>query len=143
MDMAPSDDVDRLIEATNDRDLDALADCFAEDVRSIQPAHPSRSFVGREQVRQNWARILGGIPDLETRVVDRAVAGDRVFAELAFDGHRPDGAPFRLRGVTVNRVRDGRIDELHFYMEPIDAEDVGIDEAVGAAVGAAAPTGNR
>lgn len=143
MDTAPSDVVDRLIEATNDRDLDALADCFAEDVRSIQPAHPSRSFVGRDQVRQNWSRILGGIPDLETRIVDRAVSGDRVFAELAFDGHRPDGVPFRLRGVTVNRVTDGRIDELHFYMEPVDAEDVGIDEAVGAAVGAAAPTGNR
>jgi hypothetical protein len=45
------------------RDIDALLDCFAEDYRSDQPAHPDRAFGGREQVGENWSAILAGVRD--------------------------------------------------------------------------------
>src|SRR4051812_40894700 len=46
--------VDRLVQATNDHDLDGLVACFAADYENATPAHPARSFRGREQVRRNW-----------------------------------------------------------------------------------------
>jgi ketosteroid isomerase-like protein len=139
-----------LIDAVNRHDLDALVGQFADDVRSETPAHPARSFVGSDQVRRNWSQILGSIADLHATVVastsapDEQSGGEAVWAELAFDGHRPDGAPWHMRGVTINRVVGGQITAVQFYLEPLDqaAVDVGasIRESVGSA-GAASPAG--
>ena len=137
--------LEALIAATNRRDLDALVDQFAEDVRSDTPAHPARSFVGRDQVRRNWQQILGAIGDLQASFVAAAmspgasVGSETVWAEIAFDGHRPDGLPWRMRGVTVNEVVDGRIAALRFYLEPVDDAPVDADAAVRRAI--AGPTG--
>ena len=127
--------LDRLIEAVNAHDLDRLVGQFADDVRSETPAHPARSFVGREQVRRNWSQILGSIPDLEARLLTstttaRPDGATTEWAEIAFDGHRPDGAPWRMRGVTINDIVDGRIVALRFYLEPVDEAPVGVDAAV-------------
>jgi ketosteroid isomerase-like protein len=129
--------LERLIDAVNAHDLDALVGQFADDVRSDTPAHPARSFVGREQVRRNWAQILGSIHDLEARLLASTTSPGQggattEWAEIAFDGHRPDGIPWQMRGVTVNEVVDERIVALRFYLEPVDdaAVSVGVDEAV-------------
>ncbi|WP_425583447.1 nuclear transport factor 2 family protein [Streptosporangium oxazolinicum] len=45
--------VNRLIEAINAHDLDALTATFAHDYTSAWPAHPARSFNGPENVREN------------------------------------------------------------------------------------------
>jgi len=132
-----------LIDAVNRHDLDALVGLFADDVRSDTPAHPARSFVGSDQVRRNWAQILGAIADLRATVVATAVGpcetrdGEAIWAELAFDGHRPDGASWKMRGVTVNQVVDGRIAALHFYLEPLDEAAVDVGASIRGSVGAA------
>lgn len=128
--------VERLIAAVNGHDLDAIVERFTVDVRSETPAHPARSFVGREQVARNWGQILGAIGDLEARLLSTSVtpgqtAGrETVWAEIAFDGHRPDGAPWRMRGVTVNEVVGDQIASLRFYLEPIDDTLGAADAAV-------------
>ena len=138
------DVLESLIAATNRRDLDGLVEQFAEDVRSETPAHPARSFVGRGQVRKNWQQILGAIGDLEATITaSSSGAGptpgsETVWAEIAFDGRRADGAPWRMRGVTVNEVVDGRIAALRFYLEPVDDVDVDADAAVRRAVAVSA-----
>jgi ketosteroid isomerase-like protein len=143
------DVLEAVIAAVNRHDLDGLVACFAEDVRSTTPAHPARSFVGRDQVRRNWAQIFGAIRDIEAEVLSSATSGDRVWAELRFQGHTPDGAPWQLRGVTINEVRTGRVAALEFYMEPVDLDAAGPDSSVrrivngGAPVGAAAIGGPR
>jgi ketosteroid isomerase-like protein len=125
-----------LIAAVNAHDLDGIVDQFSETVRSDTPAHPARSFVGRDQVRRNWAQILGAVRDLRAEVrtstisTDGATGRETIWLELAFDGQRPDGQPWRMRGVTVNEVANGRIDALRFYLEPIDTGGSGADEAV-------------
>jgi ketosteroid isomerase-like protein len=136
-----TDVLDALIEATNRRDLDGIVARFAPDVRSDTPAHPARSFVGSDQVRRNWSQILGAIGDLTATISSSATSAgstpgsETVWAEIAFDGRRPDGAPWRMRGVTVNEVVDGRIASLRFYLEPVDDAAVGADDAVRRAVG--------
>jgi hypothetical protein len=54
--------VDRLVQATNDHDIDAVAACFAEDYENETPVHPGRSFRGREQVRKTGSRSLRSCP---------------------------------------------------------------------------------
>ena len=133
--------LDSLIAAVNRHDLDALVGHFADDVRSDTPAHPARSFVGREQVRRNWSQILGSIGDLRATILASAVSGAAsgsgqvLWAELAFDGRRPDGAPWRMRGVTVNEVVGDRIVALRFYMEPLEETGLDADASVRQATG--------
>ncbi len=74
-DGSPSAMLDRLARATNAHDLDALVDCFAADYRNETPAHPSRSFTGRDQVRSNWTQIFTAVPDLRATVLRSAVDG--------------------------------------------------------------------
>ena len=130
-----------LIDAVIRHDLDGLVGQFADDVRSDTPAHPARSFVGSDQVRRNWAQILGSINDLHATIVasvtgpGEIAGGEAVWVELAFDGHRPDGAPWRMRGVTINQVVDGRITAVQFYMEPLDEAAVDVGASIRGSVG--------
>ena len=133
-----------LIDAVNRHDLDGLVGQFADDVRSDTPAHPARSFVGSDQVRRNWTQILSSIADLEAQLVATTIshhAGGTMteWAEMAFDGHRPDGAPWRMRGVTVNEIAGDRIVALRFYLEPVDDSMVSPDVAVRAITTGSSP----
>jgi ketosteroid isomerase-like protein len=119
--------LERLIEATNDHDLERLADCFAADFVNETPAHPDRSFVGREQVRKNWARIFDAVPDIHATLVRWSQDDETVWAEWDHRGTRRDGRPHEMAGATVMGVRDGRIEWTRFYLEPVmrDGLDVG------------------
>ena len=58
-----TDVLQRLREAINRHDLDALAACFEPDYHSEFPAHPDRTFRGHEQMRKNWSQIFGAVPE--------------------------------------------------------------------------------
>ena len=83
--------VARLSDAVNRHDLEAMAQCFAVDFVNDTPAHPARSFRGRDQVSKNWTQIFAGVPDLGAKVVDSASAGDTVWTEWEMSGMRLDG----------------------------------------------------
>ena len=130
----PTDVVQRLLAATNDHDLEALVDCFAQDYRNETPAHPARGFEGREQVRQNWTAIFGGIPDISARIVSSATEGDRVWSEWDMAGTRRDGVPHHMAGVIIFGVQEDRIATARFYLEPVDTGSNDVTAAVQAAV---------
>lgn len=127
--------VDRMVQATNDHDLDALVACFAADYRNQTPAHPERGFVGREQVRKNWTQIFGAIPDLSARVLRCAVNGDTVWTEWEHLGTRPDGTAHVMRGVVIFGVDDGLAAWARFYLEPVEEHAGKVDDAVRHQVG--------
>ena len=139
----PADLVDRLLAATNAHDLDALVDCFSPDYVNETPAHPSRGFQGREQVRANWTQIFAGVGDLRAEVVRRAVDGDLAWVEWDMRGTRRDGTPHAMAGVTVFRVVDGRAAWASFYLEPVDHQGDSVDDAVRRAVAVPAAEGTR
>ncbi len=136
----PMEVVKRLQDSTNHHDLDALVGCFADEYRSEIPVHPSRSFRGSEQVRRNWAQILGGVPDLHSELLRHATAGDVAWAEWEWTGTRRDGAPHLMRGTTILGVEGDRIAWSRFYMEPVADDGVGVETAVRETV---APAGER
>jgi ketosteroid isomerase-like protein len=132
--------VARLSQATNDHDLEAVVDCFTEDYRNETPAHPSRGFRGRDQVRKNWQQILAAVPDLRASVLRCAVDGDAVWSEWEMRGTRLDGSVHLMRGVIIFGTRARRASWARFYMEPAQDSGEDVNEAVRRAVspGAAA-----
>jgi len=122
--------VTRLRDAMNEHDLEALVDVFDPDFVSETPAHPQRTFRGADQVRRNWEAIFRGVPDLQADLVDAVVDGDVVWSEWDWHGTRRDGSAHRMRGVTIQRVRDSRAISVRFYMEPVDEGGPAAGEAV-------------
>jgi ketosteroid isomerase-like protein len=126
--------VNRLVDATNAHDIEALVACFAEDYVNETPVHPARNFEGRGQVRRNWEQIFGFVPDLRAEVVRAAVDGDTAWTEWEMTGTRRDGSAHRMAGVVIFTVREGLAQSARFYLEPVDDAPGGVDEAVRAQV---------
>ena len=124
----------RLLDATNSHDLDALTDCFAVDYVNKTPAHPDRSFTGREQVRRNWTQIFSGVPDLKATLIRWAADGETLWAEWQHRGTRRDGPLHELAGVTVIGVRDDRIQWASFYLEPVLRDGIHVETAIRSAM---------
>jgi ketosteroid isomerase-like protein len=126
----PAAVVERLRDATNARDLEAIVACFAPDYRNETPLHPSRGFVGRDQVRRNWTQILTAISDLSTEIVGSVATEDAVWSEWEHRGTRPDGSKHLMRGVIVFAVGDGLIASARFFLEPVEDTPDDVDAAV-------------
>jgi ketosteroid isomerase-like protein len=122
--------VDRLVRATNDHDVDAVAACFAADYQNQTPVHPARSFSGREQVRRNWEQIFSFVPDIRAEVTRSVVDGDTAWTEWDMIGTRRDGSAHHMRGVVIFGVRDGVASWARFYLEPVEEGTGTVDDAV-------------
>lgn len=136
----PAAMVERLRRATNDHDPDALVSCFAPDYRNETPAHPERSFSGRDQVRKNWVQIFAAIPDVSAEVLRCTIDGDTVWSEWEHRGTRPDGTAHIMRGVVIFGVVDGLASWARFYLEPVQDGGGGVDDAVRRQVSTAGPS---
>jgi ketosteroid isomerase-like protein len=119
-----------LIAATNRHDLEALVGCFAEDYVNETPAHPARSFRGRDQVRRNWEQIFGLVPDLDAQVRATSVNGGEVWTELEMRGTRRDGSAHRMTGVIIFGVADGLARRGRFFLEPVDDSLATVDQTI-------------
>jgi ketosteroid isomerase-like protein len=128
--------LDRLARATNRHDLDALVDCFTPDYRNETPAHPARGFTGREQVRRNWEQIFAAVPDITATVPRSCCQGEVVWSEWEMTGTRRDGTPHQMAGVIVFGVRAGRFSWARFYLEPVQADERDVNQAVRQHLGA-------
>lgn len=122
--------VERLHVAMNAHDIDAFVACFDEDYVSEQPAHPERAFRGRDQVRENWSAIFGGVNDFASELVRAAASGDVEWSEWRWLGTHDDGSRLDMAGVIVGGVRDGRVTWARLYVEPVERGGGGIDAAV-------------
>jgi hypothetical protein len=117
--------VERLRDAMNQHNLEALLECIDEDYRSEQPAHPNRDFGGKEQVRKNWSSIFESFPDFRAELLRYASDGDTMWSEWHWSA-----AGLNITGVTLFGVRADRIEWGRLYMEPVEVEGEDIDEAM-------------
>lgn len=119
-DEEPTALLERLLGAVNAHDTDRLVACFADDYVNETPAHPSRGFRGRGQVRENWAQIFAGVPDVRAWLSRVVADGDTLWTEWEIAGTRSAGAPFSMRGVIIFRVERDVIVSARFYLEPVE-----------------------
>ena len=122
--------LERLARAVNGHDLDAVEGCFAPGYRNQTPAHPAQGFTGRDQVRRNWQQIFTFVPDITARLLRHAQDGDVTWSEWEMSGTRRDGTAHQMAGVILFGVRDGRFSWARFYLEPVQAGAVDVNEAV-------------
>ena len=122
--------IERLAQLMNGHDLDGMVALFHPDYESRQPVHPGRAFVGRAQVRANWGAMFAGIPDFRAEVVRSVDDDELTWTEWAWHGTRSDGQEFEVRGVTLFEIRDRLIVAGTLYVEDVEAESAGIEDAV-------------
>ncbi|MGI8909593.1 MAG: nuclear transport factor 2 family protein [Rubrobacteraceae bacterium] len=117
--------VERLRDAVNEHDIEALLECIDDDYRSEQPAHPNRGFGGKEQVRKNWSAIFESFPDFEAELPRHTSDGGTVWSEWHWSATGLD-----IAGVTLFGVREDRIVWGRLYMEEVEEGGEDIDAAV-------------
>ena len=110
---------ERMIQAANRHDLEAMVGCFASDFRSEQPFYPERDFTGQAGVRKNWSFFFSTIPDMQIEILNEVAEGDTVWAELHYHGMQTDGKQFTVRGVTLSRIQANQITWTRLYIEEV------------------------
>ena len=115
----PKSVFERMIQAANRHDLDAMGACFAPDFRSQQPLHPERDFTGQTGVRKNWSFFFTTVPDIQVDILNEVKEGDTVWAELHYHGMQSDGKKFNVKGVTLTGIQADQIIWARLYIEPV------------------------
>jgi ketosteroid isomerase-like protein len=117
---AAKDMVGLLEQAINERDLEGLVKLFSPDVVVEYPAHPSRTFRGRDQIWRNWAPIMAKLDDFRATVVRSAVNENSAWVEWLWQGTQADGSPGDMAGIVIHELDGDQIAHVRFYLEPVD-----------------------
>jgi|SRR5215210_2214720 hypothetical protein len=117
--------LERLRDALNGRDVDAMLECFDPDYNSEQPAHPNRGFGGKEQVRKNWSGMFESFPDFEAELLRHSFDGDVAWSEWYWSA-----TGLTMAGIILMGVKGDRISWARLYMETVEEAGQNIDEAM-------------
>jgi len=112
------DTVNRFNEAFNRRDVDAIMAAMTDDVifENTSPSPDGSRHEGAEAVRRFWELFFRRSPDAHFETEDIFASKDRCTVRWIYK-KTVDGKPWRLRGVDIFRVRDGKIAEKLAYVK--------------------------
>jgi predicted ester cyclase len=107
--------LDKYVAAVNAHDTSSFPEIHTESY--IQ--NSGRSPNGLAAQIETFRGIFGRMPDVQTRVEDRIIAGDKVVARMSFSathtqpllGIAPTGRRFTLRTIDIWRVENGKFAE--------------------------------
>jgi predicted ester cyclase len=107
--------LDRYVAAVNAYDTSSFGEIHTESY--IQ--HSGRSPSGLAAQIENFRGIFGRMPDVQARVEDRIISGDKVVARMTLSathtqplqGIAPTGRRFTLRTIDIWRVEGGKFAE--------------------------------
>jgi steroid delta-isomerase-like uncharacterized protein len=107
--------LDRYAAAINAHDTSSFPELFTEAY--IQ--HSGRSPSGLAAQIENFRRIVATMPDVQIRIEDRIIAGDKVVARTAYSathtqtilGIPPTGKAFTFRTIDIWRIENGKFAE--------------------------------
>src|SRR5258708_21532112 len=116
---SPTSVFERIIQAANRHDLDAMVACFAPDHRSEQPFHPERDFTGQAGVRKKWSFFFTTIPNIQVEILNEVAEGNTVWAELHYHETQTDGKKLNVKGVTLSGIHADQISWARLYIEPV------------------------
>ena len=117
--------IERMLEALNRHDLAAFLESFDPSYQSEQPTHPNRGFGGNEQVCKNWSGMFESFPDFKAELLRNVTEGQTVWSEW-----RWTATGLNMAGVIIMGVEEERIMWARLYMEPVEEDGQGIDEAM-------------
>ena len=107
-------------EVWNNKREDAIDEMFAEDGIANGLTDPDGNAIrGREGFKKLHRAFVSAYPDMKITVEDTVVQGDKIAARCrvtgSHDGHgigvAPTNQPVEFTGMTIIRVKDGKIAE--------------------------------
>jgi len=104
--------LERVLDAFNRHDLDAILAFFAEDAVLETPRGPDpwgTRFEGKARVREGLAARFAGIPDVRYSEDRHWVGGDRGVSEWLLTGTTTAGERIAVRGCDLWTFRDGLV----------------------------------
>lgn len=107
--------LDRYVAAVNAHDTSGFGEIHTENY--IQ--HSGRSPNGLAAQIENFRAIFARMPDVQVKVEDRVIQGDKIVARMTFtathtqpmQGIAPTGRRFTLRTIDIWRVENGKLAE--------------------------------
>src|SRR3954452_17916724 len=107
--------LDKYVAAVNAHDTSTFGDIHTSNY--IQ--HSGRSPNGLAAQIENFRTIFARMPDVQARVEDRIIQGDKVVARMTFSathtqpmqGIAPTGRRFTMRTIDIWRVENGKLAE--------------------------------
>ena len=102
--------VDRFNDAFNQHDADALASVLTDDTvfEDTSPRPDGQRIEGKTAVVAYWREWFARNPDALFETEEMIVSGDRAIVRWVYRKMR-NGQPWRLRGVDLFAVRDGKV----------------------------------
>src|SRR5215831_15042901 len=73
---------------------------------------------------------FAGVPDFHAEICRSVQHGDTTWTEWRWSGTRSDGQAFAMRGVTLFEITDDQIVAGRLYLEEVERDVAGIEEAV-------------
>jgi len=112
--------VRRMVDAINDRDLDALDELVAADVRRHSAATPDVTVESLEQFKEFLRQDFAAVPDSRLEIERIFAGGDHVGLRVIYRGTQkgplgpfpPSDRSFELPFLGIARIADGKIAEL-------------------------------
>jgi ketosteroid isomerase-like protein len=115
--------LERLLDAFNAHDIDAVMSFFADDCVLEMPRGPDswgRRLDGRERVREGLASRFAGIPDVHYGDDRHWVAGDRGCSEWLLTGTSTEGELIEVRGCDLFEFSGGKIVRKDSYWKIVE-----------------------
>jgi ketosteroid isomerase-like protein len=116
--------LERLLDAFNAHDLDAVMSFFVDDCVLEMPRGPEpwgRRFEGRDRVRKGLADRLAGIPDVHYGEHRHWVSGSRGCSEWLLTGTTTEGKKIGVRGCDLFEFRGDKIARKDSYWKIVEA----------------------
>jgi ketosteroid isomerase-like protein len=104
--------LERMLDAFNAHDLDAIMSLFAEDCVFESPRGPDawgRRFEGQAAVREGLGARFTTIPDVHYGDGGHFVSGDRGVSEWTLTGTTTEGVRLNVRGCDIWTFRDDKV----------------------------------
>jgi ketosteroid isomerase-like protein len=113
----------RLLDAFNAHDLDAVMSFFADDCVLEMPRGPEpwgRRLQGRDGVREGLASRFAGIPDVHYGEDRHWMSGNRGRSEWLLTGTTVDGERIAVRGCDLFEFEGGTITRKDSYWKIVE-----------------------
>ncbi len=113
-------DLELFADGWNRHDVDFLITCMTEDCVFETTAGPEvcgKRYVGREKVREAFAKVFKFFPNAHFGNARHFVVGDRGVSEWVFTGTTADGKRVEVNGCDIFTFRDGKIALKNSYFK--------------------------
>lgn len=112
-------------EMWNEQDEGRIPEVISESYVEYNPVVPGGEIRGADGFRSWFREITSAFPDFEAEILDLLAGGETAMAEVRFTmTHEGDfggipatGQSIELRGMGKFHIADGRVQELHNYLD--------------------------